>query len=315
MREARYGKTSNFQLCTIINIVLLFVVLLLIARTVLLPQSFVYNAHLTHTNELKILIEETSQLLKDLSESGVNLPNNVKRDINNIQYDFPKDGTEEDKDGFLFRHGLIGSGSSTSTSTLTSRLLLQKLQQDLRNCSSEKDSLKDSLVSCNTVNQNSMNNVPTASGSTATNGEASKWLVIGIPTVARPNNEDYLLKTLAAMAAQFPDNPSDLYYHQVLVVVVNVQSPELNPNPHTRFEEARALYAPTAGHPKAHYFKFIQADPHEVSLSLDLKKNAVGKDLGSANVPGKMVRKQTRDVALVLTKSVNLGDALFMKQR
>ncbi|CAM9352653.1 unnamed protein product, partial [Ectocarpus fasciculatus] len=152
-----------------------------------------------------------------------------------------------------------------------------------------------------------MNNVPTASGSTATNGEASKWLVIGIPTVARPNNEDYLLKTLAAMAAQFPDNPSDLYYHQVLVVVVNVQSPELNPNPHTRFEEARALYALTAGHPKAHYFKFIQADPHEVSLSLDLKKNAVGKDLGSANVPGKMVRKQTRDVALVLTKSVNLG--------
>ena len=113
------------------------------------------------------------------------------------------------------------------------------------------------------------------------------------------------------MAEQFPDNPNDLYYHQVLVIVVNVQAPELNPNPHTRFEEARAIYSAASGHPKAQYFKFIQALPEEVSLSLDLKKNAVGKDLGSANVPGRMVRKQTRDVALVLTKSVNLGTAFF----
>ena len=69
------------------------------------------------------------------------------------------------------------------------------------------------------------------------------WLVVGIPTVARTNNEDYLLKyveinksdchiiitrfiifrVLASLAVQLPDDPSDLLYHRIVVVLLNIQ--------------------------------------------------------------------------------------------
>lgn len=100
------NKTINCQLCTVLNIVLLFIILILIARTVLFPQSLVYNAHLNQANEMKKLIEETSKLLKvgmanakisyhihlcviwkDLSSANVALPESVKSDIKLIQED------------------------------------------------------------------------------------------------------------------------------------------------------------------------------------------------------------------------------------
>ena len=42
----------------------------------------------------------------------------------------------------------------------------------------------------------------------------------GIPTVPRPNNADYLLVSLAAMAAQLPVDPNDLLYSKVWTLII-----------------------------------------------------------------------------------------------
>lgn len=81
------------------------------------------------------------------------------------------------------------------------------------------------------------------------------------------------------------------------------------------------------------FIRFIKADQSEVTLALDPKKGqshdchdineyylmnvlgsiVKGNDLGSANVPGRMVRKQTRDLALVITRSVDIGNIAELK--
>jgi hypothetical protein len=65
-----------------------------------------------------------------------------------------------------------------------------------------------------------------------------KWLVIGIPTVSRPNNEDYLPRALATLARQIPTSSDSLLYGNILVAVVNVGGAV----DHARYREARDLY-------------------------------------------------------------------------
>jgi len=130
----------------------------------------------------------------------------------------------------------------------------------------------------------------------------SKWLVIGIPTVGRKNNEDYLLTSLATIAEQLPIDSSDLLYHKILLVIVNMQGVG-----HTRFEEAKTIYTSIAN-PKSPYFFFIDAstetleDPKYPKGSGSLSSQ---HDLGNANVPGYAVRKQTRDIVVVMRKCMH----------
>jgi len=44
---------------------------------------------------------------------------------------------------------------------------------------------------------------------------AQRWLVIGIPTIARAHDEDYLLTSLRSVADLLPSDPADLLYGQV----------------------------------------------------------------------------------------------------
>ena len=140
--------------------------------------------------------------------------------------------------------------------------------------------------------------VQVAAGAAGQTALESKWLVIGIPSVPRANEEDYLLHTLEALARQLPRDPSDLLYQRVAVMVVNVHEAG---KPHRRFAEARALYAPGA-HPLSSYFYFSELSPEEHLA--DPKPGATAQnDLGNANVPGYRVRKQTRNVAAVMRRA------------
>ena len=52
---------------------------------------------------------------------------------------------------------------------------------------------------------------------------ADKWLVVGIPTVARKNNLDYLMRTLESIDIQLPKDPSHPLYGKILIHIVNLQ--------------------------------------------------------------------------------------------
>ena len=147
--------------------------------------------------------------------------------------------------------------------------------------SSEIIALKDEL----TKSQASLRDLQSHSSITST-AKPLKWLVIGIPTVPRPNQEDYLLTTLARIHEQLPLSQSDLLYHQILVHIVHIKTKEKMNLQHARFEEARLKYADSP------YFRFteIVSPPQPAGLGTT--------DLGNANIPGYRVRKQTRDLAV-----------------
>ena len=114
-------------------------------------------------------------------------------------------------------------------------------------------------------------------------------MTIGIPTVARVNNEDYLLKTLSALAQEFTSNPADLMYTQVKVLVVNIRERGMGD-----LREALRMYGPASNHPKADYFEFITLTSAELASEdmMDPKKGSNDQnDKGNANHPGYRVRK------------------------
>ncbi|CAM9281810.1 unnamed protein product, partial [Phaeothamnion confervicola] len=113
-------------------------------------------------------------------------------------------------------------------------------------------------------------------------------LSVGIPTVPRPNGEDYLTQALDAMLNQLPDDPADPFYGQVKVLVMNMHGPG-----HDVFEQQRRRFAP--GRPKAMYIEFL-----EERAKLPDPRGPNADDAGSPNVPGAKVRNQTRNLVGLL---------------
>ena len=130
---------------------------------------------------------------------------------------------------------------------------------------------------------------------------AKKYLVIGIPTVARTGNEDYLLRALGAIAKQLPTDPSHELYNKILIVVVNAMPAGLL---HARFEEAKKQYSESAVYKNYFTFSVLEEEP---ALHVVDPKPGV-KDRGSANIPGCKVRKQTRDIVSVIRKSIGIAE-------
>ncbi|KAH8058763.1 hypothetical protein JL722_5997 [Aureococcus anophagefferens] len=125
---------------------------------------------------------------------------------------------------------------------------------------------------------------PAAAGAAAraTARRARKaWLAVGLPTVPRADDADYLLQTLASFAAELPRDASDPAHGSVVVFVVNTHGPG-----HKRFDEASRLYERDA------QFRF--------SAAAEAAPPNEKRDSGSANRPGWRVRKQTRDIVSVL---------------
>ena len=111
------------------------------------------------------------------------------------------------------------------------------------------------------------------------------WLAVGLPTVPRLNDEDYLGTTLNAFARElFP--AESMLAGAVGVFVVNVHGPG-----HKRFDEAQARFSSNTA------FRFSEKaeDPALTANRVDPPHVA-----GNANRPGWRVRKQTRDIVSVL---------------
>ena len=60
------------------------------------------------------------------------------------------------------------------------------------------------------------------------------WLTIGIPTIPRKNQTDYLTRTLSSLMEEVPLDPTDPMYRQVQVIVMNNR-----PGAHPVWEQAR----------------------------------------------------------------------------
>jgi hypothetical protein len=176
-----------------------------------------------------------------------------------------------------------------------------KLTQQLVQIEIQRTELKHALEQCEMKTHETLTDSHTnhqlAVTHTTSPTNPNKWLVIGIPTVHRTNNEDYLLKTLRAMSKQLPLAPSDLLYGKILIVVVNVQD---NPTTHSRYFEAKKEFL-HANNPKSIYFEF-----HD-SLGPDVNPLPGKFDAGTPNKPGAKVRRQTRDIAKVVKLSINKG--------
>lgn len=149
-------------------------------------------------------------------------------------------------------------------------------------------------------------NIPTQSTDvpTASHRTDDKWLVIGIPTVSRANNEPYLLQSLETLAALLPSDPADLMYDRIVVHIVNLQVNAHPEKEHIIFAQAKAKYSAVSGHPKARYFIFTDITKDEILP--DPKQGANAKnDQGNANKPGFLVRRQTRNIVTVMRKNLH----------
>ena len=165
------------------------------------------------------------------------------------------------------------------------------LQDDSAEVLSLKSQLKEMQASLNnlqphisTGKSNMMETMPSSSS------PLSKWLVIGMPTVPRPNDEDYLITTLSRIHEQLPITQSDLQYLQILVHVVYIKAKENVKPRHIRFEEAKRKFADSP------YFKFSELPSPQQPPGLAMN------DVGNPNFPGYRVRKQTRDLAVRITE-------------
>ena len=89
------------------------------------------------------------------------------------------------------------------------------------------------------------------SGETDETGFGRRWLTIGIPTVPRRGNPDYLQRTVSAIISQLPTRSDDPLFGRVVVVILNNI-----PGEHALFDELRRQVE--AG-PHRRYFRFEEA--------------------------------------------------------
>ena len=127
------------------------------------------------------------------------------------------------------------------------------------------------------------NTAAAASPTQAVGPTTAPWLIIGIPTVPRPNNVDYISGALNSIIDALPTSPMHPLYRRVSVLLMNNRM-----QGHLRFQQLRAKY----GNPenKATYRPEVQFVVNAARV-VD-----AGADAGSPNVPGARVRQQTLDV-------------------
>lgn len=261
-------------------IFILFVLLFWIITTRLLISDSASSPQID-TTQLHRLYEETRSLMKDIVACNSSKSDQLISKISSDQafYDREIERLSEEKVKFEVKY----------SQCLTAK---HALTEQVEHCESKVHSAPNHHDAMNVPSVVSAPVVSTESKSTT----GLPWLVIGMPTLARPNQEDYLLRTLASIDAQLPKDDSDLLYRQVVVAVVHVQ-PD---SPHSRFDEAKALYGNNP------HFSFDALLPTE--LYPDVKALATpANDPGNANVPGYRVRKQTRNLAAVVQKVASKG--------
>ena len=129
--------------------------------------------------------------------------------------------------------------------------------------------------------------VPKIKPSEDTANQRSRWLTIGIPTVPRKGNPDYLSQTVDAIIGQLPTRSDDPFYAKVLVVILNNR-----PQQHPVFDEVRKRVEQGS---HSFYFKFVEAVVQD--------SDEVRNPEHDPNVPGSKVRPfHSCSTALKLTR-------------
>eukprot|EP01039_Chlorochromonas_danica_P012863 gene12863-14819_t len=216
----------------------------------------------TSHEDFKRLMDQTKQLLNDMAAANSTLTLDTLRDFKALTWEEKRMGEqnealerEVDRLETALTHCLKGKyDAETSLDTCKREF---KDYQVVYNKDTSSSATK--TVKCPDVPVNVEPPQPPPAAV-----DETKWLVIGIPTVARRNDLDYLLKTLAAMVDQLPLDRDDPLYRRVLVHVINMQ---VNSDPHPRhvvFDQAKGLYGPGSGSPYAPYFKFSELLASEV---------------------------------------------------
>lgn len=126
------------------------------------------------------------------------------------------------------------------------------------------------------------------SQTTVSESRKRAWLAIGIPTIPRPNNENYLILTLRSITKELPTDTSDPHFGTVAIFVVNMHG-----HGHEVFFRAQGIFAQGIYAP---YMQFIT----EANHSLDPPNGM--QDAGTPNKPGWKVRRQTRDLVSLMRK-------------
>lgn len=286
------SKNQSSQLGTWLIFLILLLVLGLYAlnnRVLLGHMDSPLTAHsLENTRHVQKLLDETTALLKEVTRANITIDTKLRRSIR--------------------------------ADSLTVQSDLLRLQSDMGNlegmyaqCTSQKHNVSVRLNSClhgnneksvdGVINHNMAGEHPDKSADM--HPTSRPWLVIGIPTVGRMHNEDYLIRSLNAMADQLPSDESDLMHGQILVVVVNVQG-----GGHTRYEEAKLKFS-VATNPKGVYFRFIQLEESDQLIDPKVGSNAAN-DPGTPNRPGYRVRKQTRNIVSVMRKSMQFPGKFYL---
>jgi hypothetical protein len=235
-------------------------------------------------HELQILLDQSKELIKEIHKANITLSPSTAKLLETIN---------------------------------SQRRIPNAKDEHYQSCMEDKYHLSEKLKECihNSTMLHSPNHYITAPKSpemvishdaTTTNTKPKrKWLSIGIPTISRLHHEDYLLQTLDHMAAQLPSNPADLLYGQVLITVVNLQAiiPEKASDIHRVYDQAKQKYT-NPENPYSIYFEFIELTL-ESTIVKELNPDpvpgrSIQNDPGNANKPGYLVRRQTRNLVMVL---------------
>jgi hypothetical protein len=120
------------------------------------------------------------------------------------------------------------------------------------------------------------------------------WLVVGLPTVPRRGDIDYLSPTVASFLSQMPDDPSDPFFGRVRVVVMNMR-----PGKHAVFDACRAWVSSTfKGRSHVTFVENSAPGPNPMPGRTDR---------GTKDIPGFAVRQQTRDLADLISHASVAG--------
>jgi hypothetical protein len=292
-------KTSQLLVAIAIISILTFLALHRIAA------PFGHLPATSENEEIKRLMVQTKQLLKDIAVANLSLSVDAIKDIEVITQ-------EENLLNFQSQENQI---KFQTVENSLSQCLLQQKQSETENeeCRKKITFLEEKLqeqsltIRSQTIDSNPITNaldlaLTSLSSSKSSSKSNLKWLVIGIPTVARRNNEDYLLKSLQKLADQLPLDSHDILYEQIIISIINVQV-DADPNrKHIIYEKAKQLYGPTSKY--ANYFEFSEMLLQERTTDPIPGRNP-RNDPGNANKPGFLVRRQTRDIVYVIRKNIN----------
>lgn len=182
----------------LIGAVVLVLLILLTHRTLLLNISDphygtngIYDNSKSveeQTKHIKMLLSETTALLRDVMHSNITLSPAMRRDAARLSTE--RIGAQAEMKQL---HRVVGAGEEKVVKCVAEK---HQVIKELQQC--QQTSPGASSSSSSTGNSQSSTTVVGAQGDgqPASSAPTPRWLVIGIPTIARAHNEDYLLTSL-----------------------------------------------------------------------------------------------------------------------